>query len=138
MRQLVVIVSLLLAAPAESQTPIHRCIGDAGEVTFSQTACGDSPGKTTVDPVQSIGSGLRDSEQAWLNERAERSAPKHGDRGAVAERDGGERQRYRCERTREQLDAVRRERRAGYPAGSGQRLRERQARYEVYLASFCS
>jgi hypothetical protein len=129
-----------LGIPAASQTKIHRCIGDAGEVTFSQVACGASVQAVPARPVQTIGEGLRASERDWLDRIARRdrtSAPSKPVAREPARTDEG-RQAFRCAKTRRQLDAVRRERRAGYPAGRGGRLRDREARYEAYLDSFCS
>ena len=64
-------------------------------------------------------------------ERGKASAPDRGSRRP-------DRQAYRCRRARQQLDAVQAERRRGYRAGSGGKLRERAARYRTYLDSFCS
>jgi len=142
MRQVigVAILATLLGA-ASAGTSIHRCVGSAGEVVFSQVACGATAVPVELREAQAVGEGLRPSERAWLDQRAREAGPVPG---AVSPRSGrpaaadDRQRRYRCERTRQQLDAVRAQRRRGYKAGRGVRLRERQAKYETYLDSFCS
>jgi hypothetical protein len=141
MRKLVLFVCLSgLIAPAGSDPVVHRCIGEAGEVVFSQTDCGRSRVELPLRRAQSLGDALRASERAWLAERDQRPAdkvqiPRTSGTGSAA---NAQRQAYRCQRTRQQLDEVRAERRGGYKAGKGSKLRARQQRYETYLASFCS
>jgi hypothetical protein len=142
MRRLTSLVVLMAwLTPAWSQGTIHRCVGSAGEAVFSQIACGTTAVPFELREAQAVGEGLRASERAWLERRASEVAearaetkPRTGTPPASRDRQ----LRYRCQRTRQQLDAVRAERRRGYKAGRGAKLRERQARYETYLDSFCS
>lgn len=141
MRPLIVLIGLLTAGPQiQAGSTVYRCIGSAGEVTFSQTACGDAPVRQEARAAQALGEGLRASEQAWLKGRA-RATARTG-KPAVPAADRGarkpDRQAYRCRRARQQLDAVQAERRRGYPAGKGAKLRQRAQRYRTYLDSFCS
>lgn len=141
MRNPIVLLCLLLAGPhADAGSSIYRCLGSAGEVTFSQTACGDAPVRQEAQAAQSIGEGLRKSEKAWLKARKRKLKGLQNKKVSAAK--GGssqkDRQVYRCRRARQQLDAVNAERRRGYPAGKGAKLRERAQRYQTYLDSFCS
>lgn len=139
-RVLMCVCWALSIGTAAGEQVIHRCIGDAGEVVFSQTACGPSSVSITLRPAQSLGGALRTSERAWLAERKQRAAtavsasPSRQSRSTRS----AQRDEYRCKRARQQLDSVRAERRRGYKAGKGIKLREREERYETYLASFCS
>lgn len=126
---------------AVAGTAVYRCVASTGETIFSQTDCG--AGAVTLDtpPVQAIGEGLRPAERAALgatrgtgSRRKAKTDPARKSQSPASV----QKQRYRCIRTRQQLDSVRAERRRGYPAGKGRTLRERQAKYEAYLASFCS
>jgi hypothetical protein len=134
------LVCCLLCPVSIAGTSVFRCVGSAGETVFSQTDCG--VGAVTLDtaPVQAIGEGLRPAERAGLDpapdtlNRRRGPAPVRTGRSAAS----ANKQRYRCTRTRQQLESVRAERRRGYPAGKGRTLRERQAKYEAYLSSFCS
>lgn len=136
-------VALIGATPAA--TSVYRCTGSAGEVTYSQTACGDHATTIEARPAQAIGDGLRPAEKAWLKARARRLDAAPGARPRTSSQAGldrvapaADRQAYRCRRTRQQLDALHAEMRRGYKAGRGAKLRERRTRYETYLASFCS
>ena len=141
MRQSIVLLCLLAAGPhAEAGSTVYRCIGPAGEVTFSQTACGDAPVRQEARAAQSLGEGLRESERAWLKGRQRTAARAKKKPVSAAGRDARapDRRAYRCRRARQQLDAVQAERRRGYPAGKGAKLRQRAQRYRTYLDSFCS
>lgn len=133
-------ICCLLCPVSIAGTSVFRCIGSAGEIVFSQTDCGVGAMTLDTPPVQAIGEGLRPAERAGLDatrdaaSRRRDAAPARTDRSAAS----AKKQRYRCSRTRQQLDSVKAERRRGYPAGKGRALRERQAKYEAYLASFCS
>jgi hypothetical protein len=135
------LVLMAWLSTAWSEGTIHRCVGSAGEVVFSQIACGTTAVPFELREAQAVGEGLRASERAWLDQRASEvaEATTEGAPGSVAPSADRDRQlRYRCQRTRQQLDAVRAERRRGYKAGRGAKLRERQSKYETYLDSFCS
>ena len=147
MHSLMAILGLcLFGGSVAADTPIFRCIDSDGAITYSQTACGRHAVALEHRRVQAIGDGLRSAEKAWLEVRSERSLDSSP--GGPQERSGPttkaataspvQRQAYRCRRTRQQLDALNAERRRGYPAGKGIKLRERQQRYETYLDSFCS
>jgi hypothetical protein len=135
------VVLMACLTTAWSEVTIHRCVGSAGEVVFSQIACGTTAVPFELREAQAVGEGLRASERAWLDRRAgeaveaiTETTPRSGAQSADRDRQ----LRYRCQRTRQQLDTVRAERRRGYKAGRGAKLRERQAKYETYLDSFCS
>ena len=132
--------AILSAGPAQAGPSVFRCTGAAGEVMFSQVACGDGGVTIEARPVQAIGDGLRATERDWLKSRGNdrrKATSRRSDRAAQSDA-AKHRQAYRCRRTRQQLDAVQAERRRGYKAGKGTRLRERAERYRTYLDSFCS
>jgi hypothetical protein len=133
-------VFVWLAPIADAGGAIYRCTGPAGEVVFSQTDCGVGAVAIEAVPVQSIGEGLRRAERAVLDARRGKPHRRPAGSNAVAtdKTDASRKQAYRCSRTRQQLQSVQAERRRGYPAGKGRSLRERQAKYEAYLDSFCS
>lgn len=140
-----VLCGVVLAGATPAATAVYRCIGSAGEVMYSQTACGDHASTIEARPVQAVGDGLRASEKAWLEVRARRPDTAAGAKPRKTSPAGldpvaptADRQAYRCRRTRQQLDALQAEMRRGYKAGRGTKLRERRTRYETYLASFCS
>lgn len=140
MRKPLVFVCLLAAgAHAGAGSTFYRCIGSAGEVTFSQTACGEAPVPYEARAAQSLGEGLRESEKAWLKARQRPAMRSRKDAPSAIGRASSQsdKQAYRCRRARQQLDAVQAERRRGYRAGKGAKLRERAQRYRTYLDSFC-
>lgn len=147
MQSLMAILGIFLfGGSVAAATPIFRCVDDDGGITFSQTACGTEAVTLEHRRVQAIGDGLRPTEKAWLEGRSARmrdastgaSAKPPGSNTGASTASASQRQAYRCRRTRQQLDALNAERRRGYPAGKGIKLRERQQRYETYLDSFCS
>jgi hypothetical protein len=134
------ICSLWLPA-VHAGSSVYRCIGAAGETVFSQTDCGTDAVAIEARPAQAIGEGLRPTEREALHTIRKAAASQQkavGATGAVRSEAAVRKQRYRCTRARQQLESVKAERRRGYPAGKGRVLRERQAKYEAYLASFCS
>lgn len=121
---------------------VYRCTGSSGEPLFSQVPCGGT--ETIVVRPRSSGKsaqGLRASEKAWLNQRAQQAKRPTGDNQLVAKASPGRKDAavaaHRCLRTRRDLDGINAKLRRGYKPSKGETLRRRRQRYEDYLSSFC-
>ena len=135
--------SVWLITTASSGAEIYRCVGEFGEVMYSQLPC--NAAITIAVPVPESAStpssavGLRASERAWLRARAQgRSASRRPARETSTLRETAKaRQAYQCRRKRAGLDAVRAKMRRGYKPAQGETLRRRRRAHEDYLEVFC-
>lgn len=132
-----------LAAPIAAE--IYRCQGAQGEAAFSHRPCsgGQAPGPVVQEFPAPKPVGVRASERDWLTQRTREKArrAKSPRRTKVSTQDKRKAERkhaYRCERKRASLDALNAQRRQGYKAGRGEKLRRRHDALQDYLSAFCS
>lgn len=119
-----------------SANDIHRCVGAAGEPSFSHHRC-DSAAVAVSPPRSVAGEGLRASERDWLANRAAQRGAASGP-AKVVDRADRERAAHRCRQKRRALDKVRAKLRRGYKPAQGERLRRQRRAHEDYLSTFCS
>jgi hypothetical protein len=144
-RNLFIFTPLLLgiwAPPVGAE--VYRCVGEHGEPAFSRQPCGSATRvvELPVTPEAAGGTGIRDSERRWLEQRekARQSARSKSTRRKPAATDTAgraQKQRYQCRRKARALDAVKARLRRGYRPGEREKLRRRRADYEDYLDAFC-
>lgn len=99
----------LLAAAANADSPVFRCVDDEGAIIFTEDPCDDDAEPVEIREQYRGGdaeTGLRESERAFIRERAEREQARR------AERESAEDRRRapgvtRCPSEREIRDAVR-------------------------------
>lgn len=127
-----------------SQLALYALLFFACDASAQVYQCGEQPpvfqdqpcGSQGFVPAQAPGSGVRDSERAWLRQRAARPAPARRPAARSSSR-AAERQAKQCWRKRAQLDEVQAKLRRGYKPAQGDRLRRQRRRYEDYLREFC-
>lgn len=135
------LVCLLLFSGYVNAGGIYKCIGDHGEVSYSQKVCGDET-SLVIQPVMQHdqGQGIRDSEVQWLRTRAlarDSSSAAISDNG-VTKDDSKQAGNEKCWKKRQQLLDVNRELKQGYRANQGKALRNKRESLTDYLGRFCS
>lgn len=134
---------LLLLSAGATANGIYRCVGNAGEPSFSNQPCGAGSASTPFRPshTSTTPTGLRETETQWLAKRdraSSRQATKRRSAKPSTTHANQQKQAYRCRRTRAKLDKVKSELRRGYKPARGDKLRRQRQSYEDYLDTFCS
>lgn len=131
--------ALLVFSIAAHAGDIHRCVGEHGEVAYSQQPCG-APIDTRIAPVRdgAKGVGLRAGEKALLRQLNGRARDSRRSPRRAKPKQDTAKQEYACRQKQRALDAVRATLRRGYKPGRGEKLRRRRRAYEDYLSTFCS
>ena len=132
------LLSVSLNPVSTATAEVYRCPGPDGVPAFQSVPCpGGSSAPLALEPLNTLGEGVRKSEQAWLRERAagqhDRTRSTSGSATAAQRR----RQEERCLKERQRLDAVQAQLRRGYKPGQGERLRRRREEHAAYLRRFC-
>lgn len=125
---------LLWCLSAAASAAIYRCDGDPP--VFQDSPCGS----TAISAAGSTpGAGVRDAEQAWLQQRARQRLAGRAAKatGRAAGRRGDDRQEQQCWKKRQRLDQVRARLRRGYKPAQGDRLRRQRKAYQDYLFRYC-
>jgi Domain of unknown function (DUF4124) len=131
-----VLLGLLLVvrpAPGAGATTVYRCVDARGRVELRQRPCTQGEQQTLQVEDRPVGWVPRPLHLPPLPHRRTEPA-RAARRGGSATRDT---KAERCFKTRQRLEAVSRQLRAGYRPAAGERLKARRRQYEDYLDRFC-
>lgn len=140
------VLLLVLACPVAGFAEIFKCVGENGELMFSQTPCGN--GKVSVQTQPGRRSQDKRVDCEYARSRARSDAPdlkpgadsspeksralRQAARRAARAKEHEKRERCR-DRIRSQVDRINSRMRSGYSASQGIRLRDRRRELEQQL-----
>ncbi len=128
---------LVCAAAANAQASVYRCTAVDGSIEFRQRPCAEGAHSQALE--------IEDRRSGWVppqpesqppsKSAADRPARKAPKRAASGTRTNPASER--CWKTRQQIERINNELRAGYKPARGERLKRRRREHEDYVNTFC-
>ena len=133
-----VLLVVSIAAPptvplALAQSRVYRCTAPDGSIEFREHACAGQDQSRALD--------IQDTRTGWVPPAPEPEPRSAGGRKpkpkAHAGADHADRYAERCWKTRQQIERINDELRAGYTPARGEKLKRRRREYEADLDRYC-
>lgn len=131
-----VLVSLLVLQ-GTARSAVYRCELADGSLVFQQSACYSGDEALDMPPLNTLGDGLRKSEQRWLKKRTAKPRRKFVQAPGTDSASEKLRVAEKCLKKEQKLNQVQAKLRRGYKPAQGEKLRRRRDDYSEYLRAFC-